>query len=494
MKRILLMIKVAEFFILFILVGFASAAEWNEADSTYYNAGTDANNMRNTGQPYYGRSSSNPNFPINYGVIYPFQNYPGSEGDGERYVTQLLFQHPTNNIYVRNSGGDGSHWSSWTRLLAADETLDKTEITINPNALIKADSTYYNASTDANNMRNTGQPYYGRSSSNPNFPINYGVIYPFQNYPGTQGDGERYITQLLFQHPTNNIYVRNSGGDGNHWSNWTRLLTADETLDKSKITINPNALIKADSTYSSAGTDANNMRNTGQPYYGRSSSNPNFPITYGVIYPFQNYPGAQGDGERYITQLLFQHPTNNIYIRNSGGNGNSWSNWARILNDKDNLISSGSLQISGQGNHYISNGNVGIGTVEPQSKLAVNGKITAKEIVVTEAGWGDYVFEENYELPALDIVEKFIKENKHLQDVPSAKEIKEKGLSMAEMMVKQMQKIEELTLYLIEQNKKITEQVEKIAKIEKQNIEYQSRLSLLEEQLKFLSFSGNPNR
>lgn len=100
-------------------------------------------------------------------------------------------------------------------------------------------------------------------------------------------------------------------------------------------------------------------------------------------------------------------------------------------------------------------GNVGIGTTTPQSKLVVNGTITSKEVKVTETGWSDFVFEEAYTLPSLKKVESYIKENKHLPDIPSAKRVEEEGLSMAEMMKKQMQKIEELTLYVIEQNKQI---------------------------------------
>jgi len=93
-------------------------------------------------------------------------------------------------------------------------------------------------------------------------------------------------------------------------------------------------------------------------------------------------------------------------------------------------------------------GNVGIGTTNPQSKLAVNGAITAKEIKV-ESGWSDFVFDEDYDLASLDEVESYIHENKHLPDIPSAKEIEHQGLAVSDMLAKQMQKIEELTLYLI---------------------------------------------
>jgi hypothetical protein len=101
------------------------------------------------------------------------------------------------------------------------------------------------------------------------------------------------------------------------------------------------------------------------------------------------------------------------------------------------------------------NSNVGIGTIpNPTYKLSINGTARSKEVIV-ETGWADYVFEEDYKLSSLSEVESFIKENKHLPDVPSAKDIQEKGAFVGELMTKMMQKIEELTLYSIEQDKKI---------------------------------------
>src|SRR5690606_16583242 len=75
----------------------------------------------------------------------------------------------------------------------------------------------------------------------------------------------------------------------------------------------------------------------------------------------------------------------------------------------DEIFSSGSLRIYGSDDHYISNGNVGIGTETPREKLSVNGKIRAKEIKVETANWPDYVFEENYRFPNLKETEHFIK-------------------------------------------------------------------------------------
>eukprot|EP01133_Synstelium_polycarpum_P010059 gene10059-11734_t len=112
---------------------------------------------------------------------------------------------------------------------------------------------------------------------------------------------------------------------------------------------------------------------------------------------------------------------------------------------------------------YInSSDNVGIGTTSPKEKLSVNGKIRAQEIKVETAGWPDYVFEESYKLPVLAETEKHIKEKGHLPGIPSAAEVKANGVELGEMSAKLLQKIEELTLYIIQQNKRQVEQDVKI--------------------------------
>ncbi len=102
------------------------------------------------------------------------------------------------------------------------------------------------------------------------------------------------------------------------------------------------------------------------------------------------------------------------------------------------------------------NGNVGIGTDNPTYKLSVNGNIRSKEVVV-ESGWADYVFDKEYKLPSLYALEKFIQEHKHLPNIPSAGEIETNGLMLGDTQKKMMEKIEELTLYVIELNKRLME-------------------------------------
>jgi len=107
------------------------------------------------------------------------------------------------------------------------------------------------------------------------------------------------------------------------------------------------------------------------------------------------------------------------------------------------------------GDGYVSvPGKMGIGTFNPDYKFAVNGSIRSKEVVV-ESTWADYVFDSDYQLPSLIDVEEFIQQHRHLPNIPSAKEIAEKGLAMGDIQKKMMEKIEELTLYVIELRKEI---------------------------------------
>lgn len=93
---------------------------------------------------------------------------------------------------------------------------------------------------------------------------------------------------------------------------------------------------------------------------------------------------------------------------------------------------------------------VGIGTSEPSSRLAVDGRVTAREVVVTVEGWPDDVFEAGYPLPPLTEVERWIESRGHLPGIPSEAEVAAGGVPLGGMQTKLLRKIEELTLYLLE--------------------------------------------
>lgn len=105
---------------------------------------------------------------------------------------------------------------------------------------------------------------------------------------------------------------------------------------------------------------------------------------------------------------------------------------------------------------FSNTGNVGIGTLTTTNyKLSVNGTIRAKEIIV-ESGWADFVFAADYKLPTLTEVKAHIDEHKHLPGIPSEAEVKENGVGLADMTTKLLQKVEELTLYAIDQQETIS--------------------------------------
>jgi len=144
-----------------------------------------------------------------------------------------------------------------------------------------------------------------------------------------------------------------------------------------------------------------------------------------------------------------------------------------------------SSYIKAKGNIYFQNssnngvlatmtntGSFGIGTsaIPTDYKLAIAGKVISEEVKVQlQTNWPDYVFANNYDLPKLTEVESHIKAKGHLKDIPSAEEVKKDGFFLGEMDAKLLQKIEELTLYTIQQEKKI--KVLEAEKIKTQQLE-----------------------
>ncbi len=137
-------------------------------------------------------------------------------------------------------------------------------------------------------------------------------------------------------------------------------------------------------------------------------------------------------------------------------------------------------------NVYINDngGNVAIGTTKTGShKLAVEGSIGARKIIVEVSGWSDFVFEEGYDLPTLSEVERHIKEKGHLKDIPSSDEATGKGIDLGAMDAKLLQKIEELTLYIIDQEKKMKVLEQQAKEIKALKAENKALMSLTKELL-----------
>ena len=156
---------------------------------------------------------------------------------------------------------------------------------------------------------------------------------------------------------------------------------------------------------------------------------------------------------------VYEDGNSNVYMQFGKPNSRviigGFSDYANSLGHKL-FVQAGSAKIEG---NILTDANIGIGTSNftdgaDTYRLSVKGKVRAEEVKVYNT-WADYVFSPAYELPSLKQVENYIAQNGHLQNVPSAKEITEKGLELGEMAKIQQEKIEELTLYLIQQNKEI---------------------------------------
>jgi hypothetical protein len=135
----------------------------------------------------------------------------------------------------------------------------------------------------------------------------------------------------------------------------------------------------------------------------------------------------------------------------------------------------GSLNItdvtSGQDRISIgANGHVGINTHQindPNNFLFVEGGIRCRKVTVDQASWPDYVFDSSYRLASLSQVERYIQTNHHLKDVPSADSIAASGVDLGSNQAALLKKIEELTLYIIDQDKKIEALTRRVSELKK---------------------------
>ena len=163
------------------------------------------------------------------------------------------------------------------------------------------------------------------------------------------------------------------------------------------------------------------------------------------------------------------HPFMNVSI---GANSIKWHNdswnstyqtlWLSSYGGRCMLFTRDSLRLCIKPNGYV-----GIGTASPAMRLDINGTLRADEFLIDVSSGADYVFEENYRLPALPKVKTFIKENRHLPNVMSAEEMMTEGVDMGESSVTLLRKVEELTLYILQQEEKLTRLKESVNNLKK---------------------------
>ena len=151
---------------------------------------------------------------------------------------------------------------------------------------------------------------------------------------------------------------------------------------------------------------------------------------------------------------------------NSSGNKRMY-NYLDASSDTYNIGNAQSLALM----TINQNGNVGIGTNSPDAKLAVNGTIHSREVKVNLQGWPDYVFKPDYVLPSLTEIKTYVTENHNLPEIPTEQEVAKDGIKLGELNKLLVKKIEELTLYLIQQkedadkqNKILQQQIDELKK------------------------------
>jgi hypothetical protein len=131
------------------------------------------------------------------------------------------------------------------------------------------------------------------------------------------------------------------------------------------------------------------------------------------------------------------------------------------------------------GDAYVSSDlRIGTTTQATGYSLSVNGKVACEEVLVEDlVNWPDYVFNDDYKLMSIEELEQSIQQNNHLPGLPSAAEIEENGLMLGDMQKRLMEKVEELTLYTIQQGKMINELLHKMENLEKENADLRESIS-----------------
>jgi hypothetical protein len=253
------------------------------------------------------------------------------------------------------------------------------------------------------------------------------------------------------------FYLTNVGTTGNQG------ISADDAFGSTvfSITRQPNNETRFQSfgyhTFFSGGSSGSEkMRITESGSVGIGTSNPAARLSIRANTQSQGLIVANCDTQGYQTHLGFTTadqgriglaPESYLNLYNNGrwnfNSGNTSAQTQPISFSTDDLVR---MTIA-------TNGNIGIGTTNPQQKLHVKGTVYSTEVKVdVAAGTGpDYVFAANYQLPTLDYIKSYIAQHQHLPEVPSAKEMEANGVNLGEMNLLLLKKIEELTLFVIQQ-------------------------------------------
>ncbi|RPE08829.1 hypothetical protein EGT74_17530 [Chitinophaga lutea] len=201
---------------------------------------------------------------------------------------------------------------------------------------------------------------------------------------------------------------------------------------------------------------ANNYATFGETISGAATLIGNNAIVNPDIRERIDYGTTSPDGSNAIVQQF--HFGTMFHVKATTAN-------ARAAGDKWFEVGDGTDEVM----RLTPSHNVLIGTLtdDPAYKLQVKGSIKAQRVKVTLTGWPDFVFRPGYALPSLQELEAYVKEHRHLPNIPSEQEVLRDGVDLGDMNRQLLQKVEELTLYIIQQHKQIEQLSERINSLEK---------------------------
>jgi hypothetical protein len=200
---------------------------------------------------------------------------------------------------------------------------------------------------------------------------------------------------------------------------------------------------------------------------GIGTTNPGYPLDVNGVSHVNGMFVTDAPQAGNISTWIRGYASANLVLQGGIHPGSAWeAYWITATNGVLKIGANGGAEAAVGAVNINDNGDVGIGTTTPKAKLAVNGDILAKKVTVSLNNLPDYVFDKQYPLPTLPDLEKYIQQNRHLPEMPSADSVAKHGLDLGSSQAVLLKKIEELTLYIIQQNKTIENMKQRLDAVE----------------------------